>query len=122
MTTRKEGQVTLYDDAEETSYPYEITVLPTTPSPNSIVDQAGKTVTQRDLTQLQKHLKWLKERLEQLGTATNTPTYTEELAHLTDKLQKLALTLNPHPADRPLGEHIHTEMQQYTDTLCAAQW
>ena len=52
----------------------------------------------------------------------NTSAHIEELAHLTEKLQKLALTLYPCPTDRPVNEPIHTAMQQYTDILCVMQW
>ena len=45
MTTRQGGQVALYDDAEDTYNPQEITVLPTTPSSNSIVDLDGEIAT-----------------------------------------------------------------------------
>ena len=63
MTTKQEGQVALYDDAEDASNPHEVTVLPTTPSSNSTVDLYGETAaeysketaTQRYLTQLQEH-------------------------------------------------------------------
>ena len=86
ITTRQEGQAALYDDAEGTSNPPEIAVLCTTPSSNSKVNLDGgtsseyneKTVTQRDLTQLQEHFTWFKEQLNQLGTAENTPVHTEE--------------------------------------------
>ena len=119
MTTRQEGEVALYDNAEDTSNPQEITVQPTTPSSNSIVDLGGETATefseqtttQRDLTQLQKHFELLQEKFNQLGRTMNTPAHTEELTHSTDKLQKLALALHPHPTDRPVDEPIHTAMQ-----------
>ena len=130
MTIRQEGQTALYDDTEDTSNPHNITALPTTPSSNSIMDLNGKTATeyseetgtQRQLAQLQEHLKWLQEKLDQLGTAMNTPAYTEELAHSTEKLQKLALMLHSCPTHRPVDQHIHAAVQQYTDTLCATQW
>ena len=59
----KKVKTTLYDDVEDMSNPHKITILPTTPSSNSIVDLDGKTVaeysketaTQRDLTQPQEH-------------------------------------------------------------------
>ena len=43
MTIRDEGQAALYDDAEETSMPYDISALPTTSSSNNITDLDGKT-------------------------------------------------------------------------------
>ena len=52
----------------------------------------------------------------------NTPAHIKELANLTEKLQKLALMLHPHPTDRPVDEPIHRAMQQYTDTLCVTKW
>ena len=98
MTTKQEGRVALYDDAEETSNPHEITGLPTMPFSNRILgldeetaaEYIKETATQRDLTQLQEHFKLLQEKLDQLGTTMNTPANTKELLHLTDKLQKLA--------------------------------
>ena len=45
MTTREEGQAALYGDAEDTSTHHEITLLPSTPSSNSIMDIDGKTAT-----------------------------------------------------------------------------
>ena len=51
-----------------------------------------------------------KEKLDHLGTAINTSTHTEEDAHLTDKQQKLVLTLHPHPTNRAVHEPIHTAM------------
>ena len=119
----------MYDDAEDVSNPDEITAIPTTPFANSTVDLDGEmaaeyseeSTTQIDLTQLQEHFKSLHEKFDQLGTAMNMPAHTEEHTHLTDKLLKLVLTLHPHPTDRPMGEPIHTAMQQYTDTLCATQ-
>ena len=91
MTTRQEGQVALYDDAEDMSNANEINV--TTLSSNIITDLDGETATeysketatQRDLTQLQEHYKQLQEKLNQLGKAINTPAHHEELAHLTGK-------------------------------------
>ena len=68
---------------------------------------------------MQGHFEWLQEKVNQLGTATNTPAHTEELASFSDKLQKLAPTLHPHPMDRPVDEPIHKRVQQYTETLCA---
>ena len=61
-------------------------------------------------------------KLDKLGTAVNTPTRNEELAHLTKKLEKLVLTLHPCPTHTPVDESIHVTMQQYIDTLCAIQW
>ena len=99
MTTRQEGQVALYDETEDTSNTHKITALPTTPSSKSIVDLDGETTaeyskettTQRDLTKLQEHFEQLQEKLNQLGTATNTPVHTKELANLANKLQKIGL-------------------------------
>ena len=49
------------------------------------------------------------EKLDQLG-----PAQSEELADSTDKLQKLALTLHPHPTDRPVGKPINVAIYRYT--------
>ena len=65
--------------------------------------------------QLQEQFKWLQERLNQIRTVANTPAHIEELALLTNKLQKLALTLHSHPTNRPVDEPIHPAIQQYTD-------
>ena len=110
--------------------PHNTTHLDTTPSTHSIPDLDSKTAAeysedinpQRDLVQLQDHLMQCQERLNQLGSTTGPPAHTKELAHFTEKLQQLAVTLQPHSTCRPIQEHIHTAMQQYTDTLCTTQW
>ena len=63
ITTRQEGQAALYDNAEDTSIPNNITTLPTTPTSNSIMDlddeataeYSNETATQRDQAQLKEH-------------------------------------------------------------------
>ena len=52
----------------------------------------------------------------------NTPAHTEELAHQTEKLQKVALMLHTCPTHRQVDKPILTAIQQYTDTPCATQW
>ena len=52
----------------------------------------------------------------------STPAHSYELAHLTEKLHKVALTLHPCPTQRPVNEPLHAALQQYIDTLCAMQW
>ena len=47
--------------------------------------------------------------------------HISELAHVTNKLQQLTVTLQPYPTSRPMEEPLHTAMQKYTDTLCTTQ-
>ena len=130
MTTRKEDKAAMYDYAEDMSNHHDTAPLDTTPSTHSIPGLSGKTATeysedthpQKDLVQLQEHFQQLQERLNQLGSTTSPHTHTEELAHLTEKLQKLALLLQPCSTYKPADKPIHTVMQQYTDTLCTIQW
>ena len=129
MTIRQEGHTAMYDDAEEKPSIHDAIPLDTTFSTRSIPDLEGKTATeyseethhQRDVMQLQEHFQQLQERLDQLGSATSPPAHTEELAHLTEKLQQLAMMLQSCSTCRPVDKPIHTAMQQYTDTLCATQ-
>ena len=51
----------------------------------------------------------------------NPLLHIEELAHLTEKLQQLAMTLQPCSPCRTVDEPLHTAMQQYTDTLGTTQ-
>ena len=53
------------------------------------------------------------------GLLTNPPAHIEEIAHLTNKLQQLAITLQLHRTCRPVEESLQTAMQKYTDTSCA---
>ena len=55
------------------------------------------------------------------GSTADSPLHIEELAHFTNKLQKLAITLQLHPTCRPMEESLNTAMQKYADTLCATQ-
>ena len=119
----------MYSDAKEMSSVHNSTPLDIIQTSHSTPDLNSETTAgypedtnpQRDLMQLQEHFKQLKERLNQLGPTTNLPTHVEELAHLTEKLQQLAMMLQPHSPCRPVEEPIHTTMQQYTNTLCAIQ-
>ena len=128
MTTRQEDQAAIYNDPKDTSTPQHHS-LDTTLSTKSIMDLDDETAAeysedthpQKDLAQLQEHFQQLQERLNQLGATTSPPTHTEELTYLTEKLQKLALTLQPCPTCGPVDESLQTTMQQYTDTLCATQ-
>ena len=107
-----------------------LTQLPwNAPHTQSIPELDGETTAtysedtnpQRDLAQLQEHFHQLQEHLIQLGPTTNPPLHIEELAHLTRKLQQLAVSLQLHPTCRPVEEPLHTSMQTYTDTLCIMQ-
>ena len=90
----------MYDDVKEMPAPYDTNPLDTTPTTYSIPDL--------DLVQLQEHFQQLQERLNQLGPTTNPSTHGEELAHLTKKLQQLAVTLQPCTTCRPMDEPIYT--------------
>ena len=63
--------------------------------------------------QFQQHWEWL----IQLEPTTNPSVHAEEMMHLTNKLQQLAVTLQLCPPSRPMEEPLHTAMQKYTDTL-----
>ena len=81
------------------TWPHDTTPLETTCPTHSRPDLDSETDAgysedtnpQRDLTQLQKHFWQLQERLNQLGPTTDPPIHIEELAHLTEKLQQLAM-------------------------------
>ena len=120
----------MYDDVKEMLVPHIAAPLDTTQTTHSIPDLDSETVTrysedtnpQRDLVQLQEYFQQFQERLNQLGPTKYPPTHIEELTNLTEKLQQLAIMLQPCSPCRPVDKPIHTAMHQYTDTLCLKQW
>ena len=103
MMIKQEDQTTMYNDADKTPTPHDTAPLDTTLSTQSLLDLDCETASeysedtkpQRDLVLLCKHCQQLQERCNELGSTTSPPAHTEELEHLTDKLQQLAITLQP---------------------------
>ena len=130
MTMRYGNQTIMYDDTEDTPAPNKTASLDNTQPTHSIPKQDGEATAkysddsnpQCALVELQEHFQQHQEWLTQLKPTANPPAHIAELAHLTDKLQQLALMLQPCPTSRPMEEPLHTAMQKYTDTLCTTQW
>ena len=120
----------MYDSAKDTPTPHDTASLGTTPSTHSILKLDSATTAeynedtnpQGDMAQLQEHFQHLREQLNQLGPTANPPVHVEELAHLTNKLQQLAIMLQLCPPCMTVEEPLHTAMQKHTDTLCTTQW
>ena len=74
------------------------------------------------LAELWEHFQQLQEYLTKLEPTTNPPVHAEEFAQLSNKLQQLTVTLQPHPTPRHMEESLHPTMQKYTNTLCVTQW
>ena len=125
MMMRCDDQTVMYGDAEEIPAPHNTTPLETTSTTHSILKLDSETTTkysedispQRDLAWLQEHFQQLQETLNQLGPTAKPPVHIEELAHLNNKLQQLAMTVQPCSPCSPL----HTAMQKYTATSCTTQ-
>ena len=119
----------MYNDTKNILTPCDTAPPENTPLTHSILEQDGEKTAkyskdpnaQRDQVELQEHFQQLQEKLPQLEPTANSPTAVEELGHLTNKLQQLAVTLQLCPYSRPMEEPQHTTMQKYTDTLCATQ-
>ena len=73
------------------------------------------------MAEFQEQFPQLQEQLTHLEPAIHPTTHMAELMQLTDKLQHLTMTLQPHPTPKPREEPRHTIMQAYTDTLHARQ-
>ena len=116
--------------AKDTAALHYTNLLETAPPTHSIQELEDETTikysedtnSQKDLVQLQEHCQQLLEQINQIGPTANPPTHIKELAHLTSKLQQLAMILQPHTTHRPVGEPLHTAIQKYTDTLFTTQW
>ena len=77
--------------------------------------------THHHLAELQDQFWQLQDWLTHLELAIYPPTHTEELTQLTDRLQHLSMTLQPHPIPKPKEEPIHTTVQVHMDTLHATE-
>ena len=82
------------------------------------------THPQKDLAQLQEYFQQHQERLDQLGFTTSPHAHTEELACLTEKLQKLApdaaTTLNLQACR--INSYIHGDAAAHRYPVCNIQW
>ena len=73
------------------------------------------------LAELLEQFWQLQDQFSNLRSATLPPTHMLELMQLTDKLQHLAMTFQPHPTHQPIEEPMDNTMQAYTDTLHSTQ-
>ena len=107
------NQTIVYDDTEDTPALHDTASLENTPPTHSILEQYGETIAkyckdpnhQIDLAELQEIFQQLLEWLTYLEPTANPPACIEELAHLTNKPQQLALTLQQCP---PTFDGLHT--------------
>ena len=103
--------------------------LDNTPSTHSIPELDGEVIAkysnnpnpQCDQAELQEHVQQLQEWITKLKPTANTSAHIAGLAHITDKLQQLIITLQQLWTSRPMEEPLHTAMQKYMDTLCTTQ-
>ena len=120
----------MYDYTEDTPAPHNTAPLENTPPTHSLLEEDGEATSkyskdsnpQRDLVEILEHFQQLQEWLTQLKPTPNPSVHIEELAHLTNKLQQVSVTLQLCPPSRSVEESLHTAMQKNTDTLCTPQW
>ena len=110
MMMRHESQNMMYDDAKDRPAPPDPASLKQTSPMHSILEEEGEATAKcSEDPQPQKDIQgWL----TQLEPTTNSPTHVEELAHLINKLHKLAIVPQLCPPSRALKETLHTALQK----------
>ena len=89
---------------------------------NELSDEnCEETDTCHPLPELSKQFLQLKDQFQSLKSTTHQSTPTAELRQLTDKLQHLTMSFQPHPVPQSSEEPVHKTMQAYADILHTTQ-